>query len=82
MFAISKQSATTTQRKKMMKENRKKMNEKVHNLYTITYQLPPWTQASRKRTRSSEMNIAPDTVTMQTRSSEMNTAYKTIIFGL
>ena len=56
MVAISKQSATTTQGKKLMKENRKKINEKVHNLYTITYQLPPWTQASRKKTRSSEMN--------------------------
>ena len=82
MVAISKQSATTTQRKKIMKENRKKINEKVHNLYTITYQLPPWTQASRKGTMSSKMNIAPDTVTMQTRSSEMNTAHQTIILGV
>ena len=81
MVAISKQPATTTQRKKLMKENRKKINE-IHNLYTITYQLPPWTQASRKGTMSSKMNIAPDTVTMQTRSSEMNTAHQTIILGL
>ena len=66
--------------KTLMKENRKeKMNEKVHNPYAITNQLPTSTQASRKRTRSSEMNIAPDTVTMQTRSSEMNTAHQIII---
>ena len=66
--------------KSLMKEDRKeKMNEKVHIPYAITNQLPPWTLASRKRTRSSEMNIAPDTVTMQTRSSEMNTAHQTII---
>ena len=65
--------------KKLMKENRKK---KVHNLYTITYQLPPWTQASRKGTISSEMNIAPDTVTIKTRSSEMTTAHQTISLGL